>query len=321
MSWTLAALSPGTRKSSSSPSGIPSRSSLRYDDSPVSISSRTTDNVAGPIPGMSASSPERNSGSRSSVSSAMSERAAPAYARALNFCSPFTSRRAPIWERTCAAERESIPPIYEGGELGRFFDSGVEGQGLHDIFDLLLNQLELLAGAFAVEHSVSHRHCDAIHVLDLGDDLFGRATKADVASLVGESAVAASLEILRSELPGYFDRFSDCPAGNGAVIRDSHLVARRIAEPQPANVFHAIVGETERDLVFLAVDRDRADRVLCDAGVRCHGRVSASYGRSGFIKEWVECREKLFRLFNVRHMAALVQNHEVRCERTGACSE
>src|SRR5450759_4940420 len=222
MSWTLAALSPGTRKSSSSPSGIPSRSSSRYNDSPVSTSSRTTDNVAGPIPDISASSPERKSGARSSVSSAMSARAAPAYARALNFCSPFTSRRAPIWDRTCAAERESIPPIYEGGELARFFDSGVEGQGLHDLFDLLLNQLELLAGAFRVEHSVSHRHRHAVHILDLGDDLFRRATKANVASLVGEGAVAASLEILRGELSGYFDRFSDRAAGNGAVIRDSH---------------------------------------------------------------------------------------------------
>src|ERR1700686_4645218 len=160
-----------------------------------------------------------------------------------------------------------MPPIYEGGGLGCLFDSGVERQGLHDLFDLLLNELELLAGTFAVEHSVTHGHRDAVHVLDLGDDLFSRATKSDITSLVGESAMAAPLEILGRELPRYFDCFSDRAAGNGAMIRNTHLIARRIAEPQPANVFHAIVGETERDLVFLAVDHDRTDRVLCDAGV------------------------------------------------------
>src|SRR5207247_1532384 len=172
-----------------------------------------------------------------------------------------------IWERTCAAERESMPSIYEGGLLARFFDPGVEGHGLHDLFDLLLNKLELLACAFAVEHPVPHRNGDSIHVLDLGDDFFRRAAKADVASLVGESTVAPPLEILRSQLSGYLDCFSDRAAWNGAMIRDSHLIARGIAEPQPANVFDAIVGETKRYPVFLTVDRNRADRVLCYAGV------------------------------------------------------
>src|SRR5438876_10592497 len=102
-----------------------------------------------------------------------------------------------------------MPSIYEGGLSGRFFDPGVEGQGLHDLFDLLLNQLQLLAGAFAIEHPVPHRDGDSIHVLDLGDDLLGRAAKSDVASLVGESAVAAPLEILRRELSGYLDCFSN----------------------------------------------------------------------------------------------------------------
>src|SRR5438128_12552688 len=125
-----------------------------------------------------------------------------------------------------------MPSIYEGGLLARFFDPGVEGQGLHDLFDLLLNQLEFLAGAFAIEHSVAHRDGDSIHVLDLGDDFFRRAAKSDVASLVGESAVAASLEILRRELSGHFDCFSDRTPWNGAMIRDSHLIARGIAEPQ-----------------------------------------------------------------------------------------
>jgi hypothetical protein len=105
----------------------------------------------------------------------------------------------------------------------------------------------------------------AIHVLDLGNDLFRRATKPDVASLVGESAMTTALQILRGELSGDFNRFSNRASGNCSMIRDSHLIAGRIAEPQPANVLHAIIGETECDLVFLAVDRDRADRVLCDA--------------------------------------------------------
>src|SRR6266571_1591590 len=107
---------------------------------------------------------------------------------------------------TCAAERESMPSIYEGGLSRRFFDPSVEGQGLHDIFDLLLNQLQLLAGAFAIEHPV--------------------------APLVGESAVTAPLEILWRELSGYLDCFSDRAARNSAMIRDSHLIARGIAEPQ-----------------------------------------------------------------------------------------
>src|SRR5712671_2325491 len=153
MSWILAALSPGIRIRSRRPSGIPSRSWFRYDDSPVSTSSRTTDKVARPMPGVSASSPERSSGARSSVSRAINDRAAPAYARALNFWSPFTWRSAPICERTCAAERESMPPIYGGATSGSLFDSRVEWQSLHDLFDLLLNQLELLTGALAVEHS------------------------------------------------------------------------------------------------------------------------------------------------------------------------
>src|SRR4029079_16797321 len=71
--------------------------------------------------------------------------------------------------------------------LRSFFDSGVEGQGLHDLFDLLLNQLQLLAGAFAVEHAVPHGDRDAVHVLDLGDDLFGRPAKSDVSPRVGET--------------------------------------------------------------------------------------------------------------------------------------
>src|SRR4051812_9936106 len=208
------------------------------------------------MPGVSASSPERTSGARSSVSRAMSERAAPLYARALNFCSDFTSRSAPIWDRTCAAERESMPSIYEGGGSGRFFYSGVERQSLDDLFDLLLNELQLLAGALAVEHSVAHGHRDAVHVLDLGDDLFGGATKSDVASLVGQCAVAATLQILRRELTRDFDRLGDRTTGDGAVIGDSHLVAGRIAEPESADVLDAVIGETKRDLVFLAVDRD-----------------------------------------------------------------
>src|SRR6266576_1345801 len=118
------------------------------------------------------------------------------------------------------------------GALCRFFDSGVEGQGLHDLFDLLLNELELLAGAFRVEHSMSHRHRDAVHVLDLGNDLFRRATKPDVASLVGESAMTAALQILRGKLPSDFNRFSNRASGNRSMIRDSHLIAGRIAEPQ-----------------------------------------------------------------------------------------
>src|SRR6266550_2092395 len=218
------------------------------------------------MPGVSANSPDRTSGARSSVSKAISARAAPAYARALNLCAPFTLRSAPIWDRTCAAERESIPSIYEGGS-GRFFYAGVEGKRLDDLFDLFLNQLQLLAGALAVEHAVAHRHCDAIHVLDLGDDLFGRATKSDVTSLVGESAVTAALEVLWGQLSGDFHRLGDGSARHGTVVGDSHLITVGIAEPQPANVFHAVIRETERYPVFLAVDRNRADRVLCYAGV------------------------------------------------------
>src|SRR5215208_3443521 len=114
---------------------------------------------------------------------------------------------------------------------------------------------------------MAHCYRDAVHVLDLGDDLFGGATKSDIASLVREGTVAAPLEILRSELPRHFDGFRNRPAGNRAVIGNSHLIAVRIAEPQPSDVLHAVIGETERYLVFLAVDRDRADRVLCYAGV------------------------------------------------------
>src|SRR6185295_8988748 len=100
--------------------------------------------------------------------------------------------------------------------LRSFFDAGVKGQGLHDLFDLLLNQLQLLTGAFAVEHTVPHGDGDAIHVLDLGDDLFGRPAKSDVATLVGESPVAAPLEVLRRELPSHFNRLSYGTAGDGA---------------------------------------------------------------------------------------------------------
>ena len=79
--------------------------------------------------------------------------------------------------------------------------------------------------------------------------------------------MAASLEILRSELPGYFDRFSDRTARDRAVVRNPHLIAVGIAEPQPADVLHPVIGETERHSVFLPVDRDGADRVLCNAGI------------------------------------------------------
>src|SRR4051812_40886889 len=216
MSWIFSGPSPGTRISSSMPSGIPSLSWLRYLDSPVSTRSRTTESVAGPMPGVSASSPDWSNGARSSVSSATSARAAPWYARALNRCSPFALRSAPIWERTCAAERESIPSIYEG--LRGLFDSGVEGQGLYDLFDLLLNQLQLLAGTLAIQHSVSHGDGDAVHVLDLGDDLFGGAAKPDVAALVRKRTVAAALQVLRSQLSGDFDGLGNGPAGNGPVI-------------------------------------------------------------------------------------------------------
>src|SRR5687768_17825492 len=44
---------------------------------------------------------------------------------------------------------------------------------------------------------------------------------------------------------------------------------------------------------------------------------SGAYRRSGVIKEFVERREKMLRLFNVRHMPALVQKHGLRSERAG----
>src|SRR4051812_17864711 len=160
-----------------------------------------------------------------------------------------------------------MPSIYEGGGSGRFFYSGVEWQSLDDLFDLLLNELQLLAGALAVEHSVAHRDSDAVHVLDLGDDLFGGAAKPDVAPLVGQGAMAAALQVLGGKLAGHLHRFGDRPTGNRSMVGNAHLITGRIAEPQSADVFDAVIGETKRDLVFLAVDRDGADRVLCYAGV------------------------------------------------------
>jgi hypothetical protein len=112
---------------------------------------------------------------------------------------------------------------------------------------------------------VAHRHSHAVHVLDFCNDLFRGATKSDVASLVGESAVAAALEILRGEFPGDFYGFGDRPTWNGAVVRNPHLIAVWIAEPQPPDVLHPVISETERDPVLLAVDRNRANRVLGDA--------------------------------------------------------
>src|SRR2546423_1478229 len=167
-----------------------------------------------------------------------------------------------------------MPSIYEGGRgaprsplSGRFFYARVEGEGLYDLFDLLLNELQLLAGAFTVQHPVTHGDRDAVHVLDLGDDLFSGATESNVSSLVGQSAVAAALEVLRGELSGDFDGLGDRAARDCPMIGNSHLVAIGIAEPQPADVLNTVISETERYPVFLAVDRDRADRVLCYAGV------------------------------------------------------
>ena len=90
---------------------------------------------------------------------------------------------------------------------------------------------------------MAHRHRDAVHVLDLGDDLFGGATKSDIPTLIGERAVAAALEILGGELSGDFDGLGDGPAGNRTMIRNPHLIAVGIAEPEPADVFNAVVCE------------------------------------------------------------------------------
>ena len=79
--------------------------------------------------------------------------------------------------------------------------------------------------------------------------------------------MAAPLEILRGELPGDFDRLSDRASRNRAVVGNPHLIAVGIAEPQPADVLNPVIGETERHSVFLPVDRDGADRVLCNAGI------------------------------------------------------
>src|SRR5438045_8948479 len=113
-----------------------------------------------------------------------------------------------------------MPSIYEGGRRaprsplsGRFFYSGVEGEGLYDLFDLLLNELQLLAGAFTVEHPVTHGDRDAVHVLDLGDDLFSGATESNVSSLVGQCAETSELEVLRGECSGDLDVLGDCTAG------------------------------------------------------------------------------------------------------------
>ena len=45
---------------------------------------------------------------------------------------------------------------------------------------------------------------------------------------------------------------------------------------------------------------------------------SGAYRRSGVIKEFVERREEMSRLFNVRHMPALVQKHGLPSERMGS---
>src|SRR3954469_12371177 len=130
-------------------------------------------------------------------------------------------------------------------DLGAFLYPCVERERLDDLLDLLLDELELLARTFGIEHAVTHRHRNPIHVLDLGDDLFGRAAESDVASLVGESAVTAALEVLRGELSGYFDCLGDRPARTRTVVGNAHLIAVRIAEPQPADVLHSIIRETE----------------------------------------------------------------------------
>src|SRR6476469_173026 len=112
-----------------------------------------------------------------------------------------------------------------------------------------------------------HRNGDAIHVLDLGNDLFRRSTKTDVPSLVGESAVATALQVLRRQLSGDFHRLGDRAARDSPVIRDAHLIAGWIAEPQPADVLDTVVSQTKCNSILLAVDRNGADRVLCNSGV------------------------------------------------------
>src|SRR5689334_1695866 len=143
----------------------------------------------------------------------------------------------------------------------------MERQRLNDLLDLLLNQLELLTRPFAVQHPVPHRDRHPVHVFDLGNDLFGGPTKSDIATLVRQGAVTPTLEVLWGELPRRFDRFGDGATGHGTVIGDSHLVAVGIAEPESADVFDAVISETECYPVFLAVNRDRADRVLRYAGI------------------------------------------------------
>ena len=57
-----------------------------------------------------------------------------------------------------------MPSIYEGGRRaprsplsGRFFYSGVEGEGLYDLFDLLLNLFDLLFSVWKFRRYVPWR--------------------------------------------------------------------------------------------------------------------------------------------------------------------
>src|SRR4030095_9759490 len=107
----------------------------------------------------------------------------------------YTEKRADLGKNVRG--RAGIHALNIGGRgegLVALFDPGVEGKRLDDLLGLLLDKLRLLAGAFAVQHAVSHRHRHAVHVLDLGNDLFRRAAKSNVASLVGESAMTPPLE-------------------------------------------------------------------------------------------------------------------------------
>jgi hypothetical protein len=79
--------------------------------------------------------------------------------------------------------------------------------------------------------------------------------------------MATPFEILRSELARSLNRLGDRATGNRSMIGDSHLIAIGIAEPESADVLDSVICQTERYSVFLAVNRDRADRVLRYAGI------------------------------------------------------
>jgi hypothetical protein len=153
---------------------------------------------------------------------------------------------------------------------GSVFYSGMNWQTADDRQNLILDLLDFLLAAFAVQHPGLETDHNPVQVLDLVDHLVGGASKSSEAPLFAKCAVTTVLQLSVRESSRFADRLLDGRSGNSPVIQECKLRVDLVDEPQSPDVLDPVEADAQGRPICISVDHDHPDFVLAACCARSH---------------------------------------------------